>query len=172
MRSRNIVQRKQHPSKSNTHASKTLLLDEKGYLEIEKEALGIIFMVKSSIDAFREEALCLKRTTDHYCLFLFQKRDSYICCKLTSEMGEQHCLLIILRNRNKSLLCNTIRKLPVTIEEIRNKAKIDKYIIEKKEQIIDQLYNKNNSKKIFSICNGILMYSELLVIPEELKKEH
>ena len=35
----------------------------------------------------------------------------------------------------KSLLCNPIRELPVITEEIRNQAKIDKYITEKKKQI-------------------------------------
>ena len=42
-----------------------------------------------------------------------------------------------IRNRNKSILCNNVQELPVTIKEIGNKAKIYKYIMEKKKQIID-----------------------------------
>ena len=55
----------------------------------------------------------------------------------------------------KSVLCNTIRKLSVTIEEIRNKAKLDKCIIEEKKQIIDRQYKKIDGEKIFSNCDRI-----------------
>ena len=55
----------------------------------------------------------------------------------------------------KSVFC--IHELPVTIEEIRNKAKIDKYTTEKKKQTIDQQYKKINEEKIFP-SEGIFMY--------------
>ena len=58
------------------------------------------------------------------------------------------------------MLCNTIRELPVAIQENRDKAKIDKYITEKKKQIIDQRYKKIDGEKMFSICDRILMYDE------------
>ena len=61
------------------------------------------------------------------------------------------------------MLCNTIRELPVTIEEIRNKAKINKYITEKKKQIIDQQYKKIDGEKIFTTYEGILMYGKRVV---------
>ena len=62
-------------------------------------------------------------------------------------------------------------KLPETIEEIRNKAKIDKYIMEKKKQINDQQYKKIDGEKIFSIYDGILMYGQRLVIPGVWKRK-
>ena len=58
----------------------------------------------------------------------------------------------------KSVLCNSIRKLPASIEGIRNKAKIDTYFTENptkknktKKQIIDQQYIKIEGKKIFPL---------------------
>ena len=61
----------------------------------------------------------------------------------------------------KGLISNNIRELPVIIEEFRNKAKIDKYITEKKKKV--------DGEKIFS-CDGILMLGERVVIPGALEK--
>ena len=58
----------------------------------------------------------------------------------------------------KGVLCNNLRKLPVTTG--KNKAKTNKYITEKKKQTNDQQYRKIDGEKIFSICDGILMYGE------------
>ena len=69
------------------------------------------------------------------------------------------------------MLCNTIQELPVTIKEIRNKAKIGKYITLEKKQIINLQFKKIDSEKIFSICDRILMYSKQVVIPGLLKKK-
>ena len=46
------------------------------------------------------------------------------------------------------MICNTIRELPATIEEIRNKAKNDKYITKKKKQIIKQQSEKVNGENM------------------------
>ena len=63
----------------------------------------------------------------------------------------------------KRVLCNTIRELPVTIKEMKNKTKLDKYISEKKKEITDQQCKKIDGEKI-------LMYSERVVIPGALEK--
>lgn len=42
----------------------------------------------------------------------------------------------------KCVLCNTIREFSVMLQEIRNKVKIDKYVIEVKKEITDQQYKK------------------------------
>ena len=69
----------------------------------------------------------------------------------------------------KNVLYNTVKELPVTLEEIRFKAKFDKFITEKKNVIMDQKKNKVNN--IFSIGNGILSYGDWVVIPAVLTKK-
>ena len=56
----------------------------------------------------------------------------------------------------KNILYNTV-ELPVTLEEIRFKAKFDRFITEKKNKIMNQKQNKGN--KFFSMCNCILLQS-------------
>ena len=74
---------------------RTLLAVEKEYSQIKKRGFRSNFCSKkSSIDLFMEEAL---HSTDHYVYFWFQKRDPYIYCKLTSEIGEHFCWIITLR---------------------------------------------------------------------------
>ena len=94
-------------------------------------------------------------------------------CRLIPKQCEplEESVIATLRLEIKSVLCNTIRELFVTIEEIQNKAKIDKYITEKQKQIIDQQYKKIDGEKIFSICNGIFMYGEWVMILECCRKE-
>ena len=45
----------------------------------------------------------------------------------------------------KNVLYNTVKELSVTLEEIRFKAKFDKFITEKKNEIMDQKKNKGNN---------------------------
>ena len=45
----------------------------------------------------------------------------------------------------KNVLYNTVKELPVTLEEIRFKAKFDEFITEKKNEIMDQKKNKGNN---------------------------
>ena len=44
----------------------------------------------------------------------------------------------------KNVLYNTVKEQPITLEEIRFKAKFDKFIKEKKNVIIEQKKNKGN----------------------------
>ena len=67
----------------------------------------------------------------------------------------------------KNVLYNTVNELSVTLEEIRFKAKFDKFMAEKKE-IMDQ--NKNKGNNICSTWNGILLYGDRVVIPAVLTK--
>ena len=69
----------------------------------------------------------------------------------------------------KSVLYNKVKELPVTWEEIRFKTKSDKFITEKKNEIMDQKKNKGNN--IFSVCNGIFLYGDWVVIPAILTKK-
>ena len=54
----------------------------------------------------------------------------------------------------KYVLFNTVKELPVTLEEIKFKTKFDKFINQTKKELMNQKVKTNN---IFSTCNGILM---------------
>ncbi len=56
------------------------------------------------------------------------------------------------------------------MEEIRFKAKFDKFLTEKKNEIMDQ---KKKIKEIifFSICNNKLLYGDRVAIPAVLTKK-
>ena len=45
----------------------------------------------------------------------------------------------------KNILYNTVKELPVTLEKIRFKGKFDKFITEKKNEIMDPKKNKSNN---------------------------
>ena len=68
----------------------------------------------------------------------------------------------------KYFLFNTVKELPVTLEEIEFKIKFDKFINQTKKELMNQKVKTNN---IFSTWNGILMYVEQVVIPAVLKKK-
>ena len=55
----------------------------------------------------------------------------------------------------KYVLFDTVNGLPVAQEEIKFKTKFDKFINHTKNK---QMNQKVKTKKIFSTCNGILMY--------------
>ena len=68
----------------------------------------------------------------------------------------------------KYVLFNTVKELPVTLEEIKFKKKFDKFIHQTKKELMNQKVKTNN---IFSSCIGILMYRERVVIPAVLTKK-
>ena len=65
----------------------------------------------------------------------------------------------------KYVLFNTVKELPVTLEEIKFKTKFDKLINQTKKELMNQ---KVKTIDKFSTCNGILMYGERVVIPAVL----
>ena len=68
----------------------------------------------------------------------------------------------------KYVLFNTVKELPVTLEEIQFKTTFDKFINQTKNELMNQKVKTNN---IFSTCNDILMYGERVVIPAVLIKK-
>ena len=68
----------------------------------------------------------------------------------------------------KYVLFNTVKELPVTLEEIKFKTKFDKLINQTKKELMNQKVKTNNT---FSTCDGILMYEECVVIPSVLTKK-
>ena len=68
----------------------------------------------------------------------------------------------------KYVLFNTVKELPVTLEEIKFKTKFDKFINQTKKELMNQ---KVKTNYIFSMCNSILMHEELVVISAVLTKK-
>ena len=69
----------------------------------------------------------------------------------------------------KYVLFNTVKELPVRLEEIEFKTKFDKFINQIQKEFMNQIVKTNN---IFSTCNGILMYGRPVVIPAVLTKKN
>ena len=67
----------------------------------------------------------------------------------------------------KNMMLNTIRKLPVTLQEIKCEAQEDAFFSAPKQKFAD----KNQQKAdIFSLCDNVLLYVESVVIPKTLQK--
>ena len=70
------------------------------------------------------------------------------------------------------LLINTIRELPITLEDIRKAAETDGFIQQIKRQVRFNERNEKGSKvSPFSICDQTLMYPDRVVIPHSYKKK-
>ena len=79
-----------------------------------------------------------------------------VISSLRSEMDIKYVLFI------------TVKELPVRLEKIKFKTKFDNFIHQTKKELMNQKVKTNN---VFSICNGILMYGEWVVIPAVLTKK-
>ena len=67
----------------------------------------------------------------------------------------------------KTFLCNTVRELPVTLDEIRKEAETDDFITQTKAKL---LLKDQPISDTFSICDEVLLYSERVVIPATLQR--
>ena len=65
------------------------------------------------------------------------------------------------------MMLNTIRKLPVTIQEIKREAQEDEFISDTKQNIADK---NQQIADIFSLCDNVLLYGERVVISKTLQK--
>ena len=83
----------------------------------------------------------------------------------TRELLEE---TVIASLRSEMNLCCTVKELPITQEEIRYKAKFDKFITQTNKELMNQ---KNKVNNIFAICNGILMYGDQVVVPTVLTRK-
>ena len=96
--------------------------------------------------------------------------------RLIPQYGEsfEETVIAALKDENEcsNLVCNTIRELPVTLEEIKKEAVKDDFIKKMKNQV---RWTEKNKKVIkispFSICEDILMYAERIVIPQVLRRK-
>ena len=64
----------------------------------------------------------------------------------------------------KNTLCNTVRELPITLDEIKEKV-FDDFIKEIKNKINDKDQQVSDA---YSICNEVVMYGDWVVLPAAL----
>ena len=64
-------------------------------------------------------------------------------------------------------MLNTIRELPVTLQEIKREAQKDEFISATKQKTEDK---NQQIAAIFSLCNNVLLHGERVVIPETIQK--
>ena len=73
----------------------------------------------------------------------------------------------------KDMLCNTVKEMSITLDEIRGKAENDAFIKKMKIQMRLKKQNKNTkSISSFSICDDVLLYTDWVVIPLVQSKEN
>ena len=72
----------------------------------------------------------------------------------------------------KDMLCNTVKELLVTLDEIRGKAENYAFIKKMKKQVRLKKRNKNTKTILaFSICDDVLLYADWEVMPLVLWKK-
>ena len=67
----------------------------------------------------------------------------------------------------KTTLCNIVREIPVTFEQIKRGALCDEYINQIKAKNFEKGQRTTN---VFSICNEVLQNRERVMIPSTLQK--
>ena len=66
-----------------------------------------------------------------------------------------------------TVLCNTVRELPVTLEEIRKDAAKGEFITQIKERIANKDEQVTNT---YTLCDEVLLYRDRVIIPATLKR--
>lgn len=95
---------------------------------------------------------------------------SRLIANLCDSLEETVIATLRIAMQIKSVPCNNIRELPVALEEISNKANIDKYITEKEKNYEPTAQKGWWWKDCLSVCDRMLMYGERVVIPGALQK--
>ena len=89
--------------------------------------------------------------------------------KIVNLWKTRPLLLYERKKRFKKMLCNTVRELPVRLEEIENKVLDDNFIVEAKKKLKGRSVIKS---EVYSICNDVLVFSERVVILLSLQKRN
>ena len=67
-----------------------------------------------------------------------------------------------------TVLCNTVRELLVTLEEIRKEAAKDEFITQRKQRIANKDKQVTNA---YTLCNDVLLFRDQRVIPTTLQRQ-
>ena len=191
-------------NKPIAYASRTLLPTERNYLQIEKEALGIIFAVtkfhrylhgrhfvlqtdhKPLLTIFGSKKGLLTHTAnrlqrwgaillnyDFKMEFLPSQKLGHAdgLSRLIPKMQEPLEDTVIASLHTESIMStvlgNTVKELPVTLEEIRKEAAKDEFVTQIKERIVNKDKQVTN---VYTLCNEVLLYRDRVVIPATLQK--
>ena len=90
--------------------------------------------------------------------------------RLIPRTGEPLEDLVIASLRSErdysSILFNTVKELPVTLDDIREKAESDDFIRETK----GKLQTDEQVAEVFLTCDQVLLYRERVVVPATIQK--
>lgn len=92
--------------------------------------------------------------------------------KYTEPLEET--VIAALRDESEllGLLCNTIRELPVTLDDVKKAAENDDFIKKMKKQVwLNEETIKGMSVSPFSICDHVLLYADRVVMLCTLQKK-
>ena len=68
----------------------------------------------------------------------------------------------------KNMIANTVKKLPVTLADIKRKSQGDEFI----QSIKNKIHDKDpNVPEVFSLCDDVLLYNDRVVIPNSLQRK-
>lgn len=68
-------------------------------------------------------------------------------------------------------MCNVVRELPVTIEEIKEKAENDVFIAKIKMQLKESIKERNSDLNAYLLCNIVVRFGQRVGIPSVLQKQ-
>ena len=92
--------------------------------------------------------------------------------KNTEPLEETVIASLKVEKELSGLLINTIRELPVTLEDIKKAAETDAFIRQRKKQVrLNERNKKGTTVSPFSICDQTLMYADRVVMPHSLQKK-
>ena len=68
----------------------------------------------------------------------------------------------------KNMVTNIVKELPVTLTDIKRESRENKFI----QAIKNKIHNKDpNVPEVFSLCDGVLLYNDRVVIPNSLQRK-
>ena len=86
----------------------------------------------------------------------------------TGELLEDSVIASLRSKRDySSILFNTVKELPVTLDDIRKEAESDDFIKETKGKLLTD----EQVAEVFSTCDQVLLYRERVVVPATLQKK-
>ena len=170
-------------NKPIAYALRTLLPAERNYSQIENvlqtdhKPLLTIFSLKKGLPTHTANRLqrwgAILLNYDFKMEFLLSQKLGHAdgLSRLIPKMREplEDTVIASLRTESimSTILCNTVRELPVTLEEIRKEAAKDEFITQIKERIMNKDEQVTN---VYMLCDEVLLDRDRVVIPATLQR--